>query len=285
MSLSKKIEERIKTITPLQAFALISVIAMFVVGIKFFGAKKEWLMIRAEVKGKDWTEDFSGGNSFNPPPWLSNTIKSGDTEFGIDGKPTANIISVEQYGDVKPTIFVTAKIKVVASIRTGKYSYKNRAVEIGGPIELSLPKTKVLGQIEALNIPPEGYSQKYIIATVRIRNIEPWVVNKIAVGDKMFDRANNIVVAEILSKSTETPTSSVFTSSPGYFTNQFLVTNPRLKDIVLTLRLLLVNYPYGWRFAGNQILKVGSLDSPLKFSFADYNLPYVEVQDFHDETP
>ena len=23
----------------------------------------------------------------------------------------------------------------------------------------------------------------------------------------------------------------------------------------------------------------------LKFSFADYNLPYVEVQDFHDETP
>lgn len=278
-----KILARIKIVTPLQVFALITVLSVLVIGVKYFGTKEEWLTVRIDVRGQDWTQDFTGGGAYNPPSWLAPVIKRNDAERGLDGRPIATILSIETYGDIKPTIFLIAKIRVITNKHTHEYSFKNRLIQIGAPIDLSLAQTKIVGQITDLYSPENGYPQKNVIATVRIRNIEPWIVNRITVGDKMLEKSTGGIAADILSKTIEDPTSTIFFNNPNYFTNQFLESNPRLKDVVLTVRLKLLKLNEGWRFAGNQILKIGSLDSQLRFYFSDYSLPWAEVEEFHDE--
>lgn len=277
----KSFAKRIKTITPLEAFILISVAAFVIFVVKYFHIQETWLTVRIDVHGKEWIDDFTSGSAYQPPTWLLNNVKPGDTEKSLSGKTIATVLQAQSYGDKTPAASIIARINVIGNSQTHQYSFKGRNIQKGGTIELVLPQTKVVGQITDMSAPERGYPVKALIATVRVRNIEPWLVDKISINDAMVNKTNNHIVAQVLSKTTEDPVSVVFFNNPGFFTPLFLEKNPRLKDAIITLKVEVELLPDGKRFAGNQLLKIAA---PLKLSFPDYELPFAELQEFHDET-
>lgn len=282
--LLSRVKERIKDITPIQGFVVLVIIVIVVFVVKYFGLEEEWKTVRMEVRGREWSEDWTEGyprsSAFEPPSWLARNVSVGDAEVGVDGKKIAEVLSVEEYGEYKTGLFIIANLKVIRNKRTDRYAFKNKGVEVGTKVELLLPKARVVGQIIDIDVPVNGYEKKNITVTGRAYNLEQWVVTKVTVGDRMINQANGEVVAEILDKKTEPTVSSVFFTDPRHSTNVFLETVPRRKDVVLTLRVEVTKYDEGWRFAGNQIPKVGL---PIKLYYSDYNLPWVEIQDLHDE--
>ena len=178
-------------------------------------------------------------------------------------------------------MFLVAQLQVIENTNTHTYAFKNASIEAGSLVELVFPDVRIVGQITDMDVPGEGYPTKTVLVTGRIRNIEPWVIEQIKPGDTMINKASGEPVAEILHVLKEPPTSIVYFNNPRVFTNRFLEQNPRLQDVIVQLRLHVSHHVDGWRFAGNQIVKVGQ---PIRLYFDSYELPWVEVQAFEDET-
>lgn len=279
-----ELKQRVKSLTALQAFVLLLAFIGVIFVVKFFGLREEWKTVRIEVIGKQWGEDWSEGfpvaTAFRPQPWLMRDVQIGDMEYGADGRKIAEVINLEEHGDSKAALFVTANLNVVYNKRTKKYAFKNRSIEVGAEIELLLPEAKIEGQIVDIDVPSGGYEKKTMIVTGRIRNVEPWVFEKITPGDKIVNKAGGHVIAEVLRVKTEPAGSAVFFNDPGHATNLFLEKVERRRDVVLVMRIEVQSFKEGWRFAGNQMVKAGS---PLRLSFPEYELQWVEVQDYRDE--
>lgn len=117
-------KKRIKSATPLEVFALLLVVIGVIFIVKFFGLGEEWRTVRIEVIGKGWAENWSGGipisTSFRPQPWLARDVNVGGAEFGVSGKRIAEIINIEEYGDRRSVLYITARLSVVYNKRTKK---------------------------------------------------------------------------------------------------------------------------------------------------------------------
>lgn len=277
--------KQLKATGPIQIFILLMVVALAIGLVKYFSLNTELVTIRLEVKGRQWSEDFTGGTGYQPPSWLVQAIAVGDSERSVGGSKIAEILRVESYGDRTPVTILTTQLKTVKSGRTGKLAYKNQGVEVGSFLELSLTKVKVSGQITAILEPGKSAAAKTVFVKGRLRNAEAWLVDKIVVGDEMKNQADETAVAKVIEKQVEAPTSIIFYSNPNNlnFTERFLERNSRLSDVILTLRLRVERFGNDWWFAGNQLLKVGDTRYPLQLYFEDYNLRYFEIQDFWDE--
>ncbi len=254
--------KRIKTLQPIQVFTLFVIAGITVFTIKFYGRKPAERVIKIQVVGKQWAQNYNNYAGYRPPFWLNNSIQIGDTETTVNGWRSAEIVNIEKYDrwGTDADLYLIAKLKGEVNTRTNKFMYNSKPVEVGSSIELHLTRTDVLGQIIDDNVPEKGYPEKELFVVARARNIDPWIIGALRAGDTMLNGPQKKAVATLMSYAIEPPTSAVFlsdstTSNPP--NNTFLTLNPRAKDAVLKVKLRVQQYDTGSYFAGHQNIKVG----------------------------
>lgn len=274
--------KKIKRVSPLQAFIVLVVIMGTIFVVKYFGRQPMYRTVKIQVVGKPWTESVVTHYGYKAPFWLSEKVQRGDAEFSVDGKPTAEVIEVEEYqrGGTEVDLYIIAKLKGEINKRTRKFMYASRPIEVGTAMELHLNRVNVVGQIIDDNVPPGGYPQKEMVVTLRARNVEPWIVAKIAKGATMTSGPSGTVVAEILDTKREPALSTVlFTNSSGAKTATFLELNTRVVDVITKVKLTVRYHDGGWYFGGHQQVKVGN---QLWLYFPEVNLMGAELQTVED---
>ena len=145
--------------------------------------------------------------------------------------------------------------------------------------------TLVLAQVINDSVPEKGYETKEVILTGRMRNVEPWVISNLAVGDEMTNGNSDQIVARVLSIATEAAQSQLMFYNPSRFsgnasTGDLVVQrNSRLKDLVIKTRLLVEKHGDEWYFGGHQNIKVGN---NLGLYFPKVDLKLIEIEKVQD---
>lgn len=239
----------IKKIGLREIFILLFIAGLSVSLVKFFGRQSGiWRTVRIMV----------GEEAKKPDFWLSENIEIGEVEFGVDGSKIAEIIKIESYeaDKEKVNMYLTVKVKTELNKKLNKYVYKGRAIEAGSLIEFRLPQALVKGVIIDDQVLEDGYEQKQVIVKGRWQAQKNQLVDKIKVGDKMFDLGGQKAVAEVLKVwviSSNKRTTIGFTAN-----NQLeIAANPSLVDGIITLKLLVEKHDNRWFFAGDQKIKIG----------------------------
>jgi len=249
------IRKRISTLSSMEIFIVLTIIALTVFIVKFFGIKKEYKIIRVEVIKKNWTENYDPFG-YRAPFWLSDKLKIGQIEKDVNsGKTIATLIGLENYerSGEEADIYLTLKVEVYLNKRNGKYLFKDIPLELGSSIKLNLNNILIQGQITDTDVPPSGYPTKNLLVTIFSRNIEDWICAQIKPGLTMKNRANNEIVAEILSVKTEEPTYQLIKSE----NSRLIISNSPDKDVTITVRIKAQQIDGRWYFGGHQNIKVG----------------------------
>jgi hypothetical protein len=244
------IAKRLKTITPFQSFSAISVLVVLVLIVKYFGIKEDYQYLRIEVIKKPWSENYDP-YGYRAPFWISDKVKVGLTEKNASGKVTAELIDVENYlrGGEEVDMYLVVKVKAVLNKRTGRYTYKDLPIDLGSAITLNLNTLTIYGQIIDNLYPQNGYPKKELMIKVRGRNIEPFTYSKVTPGLKMYNRANNMPVAEFVSVSLEEPSLDQVSIEK----NKYLyIKHAPTKDLVATIKLQATQIDGRYYFSGHQ---------------------------------
>ena len=244
--------KRIKTISHTEAFIFISVAALVLFIIKFFGYREEFATVKIEVIKKNWTENYDP-YGYRAPFWLSDKIKPGQTQKNKAGKIVATLLDVENYerGGEEAEIYLTVKIKVLKNTRTGEYTFDDKPINLGSEISLTLNNINIQGQIIDNHVPQTGYPTKYFLVKARGRNINPDVYSKITPGLKMFNRSNNDPIAEITKVNIENPSFQKVT----IIDNHLQAISNEYKDIVIEAKIKCYQIDGKWFFSGHQNIK------------------------------
>lgn len=279
MEIKSYLAKKLRKITPIQAFIILVVIAGAVFVVKFFGKQPEWRLIRVQVIGKDWSNTYDN-EGYRPPYWLVESVNEGDVELSAGGGKLAEVVKVESYKRAQSDydLYLTLRVNGVLNAPVNKYTYKGRAIEVGAPISLRLNNTLIFAQVIDAQVPEEGYEAKDVVVTGRFRNAEPWIISNLKVNDEMTNVKQGEVVAEILSIAIEPAQSRLVVSGTRSLIFQ---RNPRLRDIVLRVKLVVEKHGEEWYFGVNQNIKAGNT---LRLSFPEVDLLSIEVESVEDVT-
>ncbi len=201
MKLAKKIYLRLKEIIQnnliLAVFVAIVLFAGFVVAFKFFTAKEETVYVKVKVSQGLWW-----ASTAKPQYWMVNSLKKGDVETSLTGKPKGEILSVRSYPwrDTEQfNIYLTLKLQGEKNKRTGKYTYNRTVMAVGAPIDFDFSNTQVSGTIMEVSEKPfdENLTEKIVVLNKSLA--EPWEYDTIQIGDKYSDGEE--VVFEVIDKS------------------------------------------------------------------------------------
>lgn len=272
----KQIAASIRRVTPLYIFIGLLIVFSLVGVVKTFKKTTDWRTVKIQVVGKDWTNTFTQYDGYRSPYWLTDKIKSGDIERSYTGEETARVLRTEIYerGGMDFDVYITVKLKVEYNTRMQSYSYRGQPILAGSPIKLKLNRALVIGQIIDDQVPPDGYESKQVTITGRIRNAEPWFIEKLIPENTISN--GNQTVAKILSVQTDNPVSQILTTTQtGTRTNVILEKNPRTRDVILTVQLTIERYSNGWFYGGHQRVKAGDR---LYLYFPNVDAREIEIQ-------
>jgi hypothetical protein len=254
----KDIYKRISSLSFAEIFIFILVATAAIFIVRYFGQRKEWRTIKVEVVRKNWVENYEP-YGYRAPFWLSDKIKVGQVEKGKTGKVIAELIDAENYerGGEESLIYLTVKVKTIYYKRTNKYVYNDKYnLELGAPIELNLNNIQIAGQIIDNNVPENNYPTKYVEVLLRTRQLQPWTIDQIKPNDKMYNRANNDVVAEIISTKIEDPSLNIALINGEKYLQ--ILPDTRVKDLIITAKVKCYQEDGKWYFAGHQNMKIGA---------------------------
>lgn len=250
--------KRLKSLTFFEIFICLTVIALVVFVVKYFGQRVDSKLIRVEVINKSWSENYNP-YGYRTPFWLSDKLKVGQKEYDKSGKVIAEIINIENYerGSEEAEVYLTLKIRTTYQKRLHQHLFKNKPLDLGAAIEIAPDQNVVYGQIVDIDVSPTGYPEKTFIVTGRGRGVDQYLIDKIKNGETMNDRYSQKPVATIISFQTE-KTSRIFVNQLTDV-NQTLgfKLNPNNQDIVVKLEIKASEIDGRWYFAGHQHVKVG----------------------------
>lgn len=139
------------------------------------------------------SQGFWWASTQNPSVSFVNSIKKGETEYDLLGKPVAEVLEARYYPilssryQVRYDIFLTLRLAASYNNKTQKYLFKRSTMAVGSPIELEFSSTQVSGEI--IEISKEAFQEngleKNIILTKRLAY--PWEYDAIKIGDELFD--------------------------------------------------------------------------------------------------
>lgn len=270
------ITSRVKRVTYFEWIALLSICFLAISVVKFFQEKSNWRLIRIEVVGRDWTNAF--GTDLRAPFWLANNLAIGDTEKDASGRKIAEVIKAEKYEWLDNTnVFLTVKVRAKHNKTMDKYTYKNKPLEIGNSIELLLANTFVVGQIVDNQVPESGYETKEIVVRGRLRGREPWLIEKVKVGDEMKDFGTGKVLATILDTQIVPSTTNTLVSMQDQVMT--IDKTSSKKDLIISVRMRVTKYGNLWYFAGKQKVKIGQF---IHIFLPQANLEWVWIEDINE---
>jgi len=181
-------------------FIAVAALTVAIALIKTATSESEYVYAKVKI-----SQGFWWAATRSPSVWFVNSLKAGEVESGLLGRPTAEILEVKYYPTISPPkyetqyeIFLTLKLAVSYNDKTQKYLFKRSAIGVGSPIELEFPSTQISGTVIEISKRPfrDEYIEKDIILTKRLAF--PWEFETIKIGDTLFDGKE--VVFEITGK-------------------------------------------------------------------------------------
>jgi len=176
--------------------ACILFVGVVVIARSYF-SKPTYVYVKVKVgQGLWWA------TTAKPPIWMVDAIKKGDVARNLLGNPTAEILSkryYRYYGSDQFDVYLTMRLKVSGSNKTGTYSFARSTLSVGTPIEVQFPKEDLTGTVIALSANPfiDNSEEKIVYLTKKYAH--PWEFDSIYVGDSATD--GNNVYFEVLEKS------------------------------------------------------------------------------------
>lgn len=242
-------------------------------------SKEQWVKAEAKISSPSWWQAY-----FTPPPyWLGESIKVGDKEFDSQGKVVAEVLGIKVYEvtnlqlqeSTRKDFYLTLNLRVSKERKTSKLKFKNQPLEIGGPIELHLVNTYVLGLVTLIEgMPDEGKMKEVVIEGVWL-NSYPWNAEAIPIGGKMEDGMGN-VVAEVLDKKIELAERTVETDWGGLVVSR----DPLRRDIYLKVKLKVRKRGDNLYFLYDKKVKVGE---NLFIQLSGVDIKWLAIRKIYDE--
>lgn len=251
--------KRIKSLTFFEIFICLTVIALVVFVVKYFGQRVDFKLIRVEVINKSWSENYNP-YGYRTPFWLSEKLKIGQKEYNKSGQVIAEILNIENYerGSEEAEVYLTLRVRTTYQKKLRQHFFKEKPLDLGSAITLAPDQNVVYGQVIDNDIKDNGYPEKTFIITGRGRGVDRYLIDKIKTGESMNNRYTQKPVATILDFRTE-KTSRIFVNQlvEANQTLSFKL-NPNNQDIVVRLEVKASQIDGRWYFAGHQQIKVGA---------------------------
>lgn len=179
-----------------------------------------------------------------PPYWFVYLFKKGMKEADGLGRSTAEVTDVYFYESSPTTksVYLTIKLRTTYNPRTQEYKYKGTTVSVGEGIRINLGTIVAEGlitEVESLKN-PYSYVSLLVNAVIQDNNqvfsettgVDEFVADAVNVGNKVYDSQGE-AIAEILEKKV-LPAQKNTTDALG---NSYMKTDPRKKDVFLTLKV------------------------------------------------
>lgn len=191
-------------------------ISLFIAAILFVGVVSTFKLffsrptyIYAKVKmgqGLWWVAS-------RPNLWFAKSVKNGDEQKDLLGKPLATVLEVRYYpysvtntlnvGDSSNfyDVYIVFKLRVGKNGKTGTYSFNRSAIGTGSAVDFELPSAQFSSTVIAMSEKPFGdrYIDKVVYLTKE--GAAQWEYDAVTPGDKYFD--GNRDVFEVLDKRYE----------------------------------------------------------------------------------
>lgn len=231
--------------------------------------KSERTRIAAKIQGKNWADDYSNGDGFKPPLWVTTDINKNDVELSLSGEEIAIVESIDKYDD-NGTVLLILSLKTSLDPATKQLQFKNRALLVGGTLELIINNTLSPAEIIDLNPPVGGYQKATYIVTAKARLLEDIIAKQIKIGDKAYNLGTNEVIAEVMDVKVSQSTNDItFNGTNIHF-------NTNLKEVDLKLKIQAQKIKNSWYFATEQKVKAGH---HLYVAFPNYNIGWLIIDD------
>lgn len=193
----KKIKKQLKNIRKSISFFDLSILVLLgilsIVLFFFFYRKSEFIEIRVKVTD----QDVLFANS-RPDFFYAEHFVVGDTERNSLGAVISEIINVERYPlkDGEDLVFVDLRVKATYDSRSQTYSARGQNIAYGSPTRFFMGSVTFDGFI--VDFPGKetrsNIQEKRIQFTIRQKDMEPEIAEKIAVGDAIYDSDGNQIL-------------------------------------------------------------------------------------------
>ncbi len=170
-------------------FIAVAILVISTALIKTATSESDYIYAKVKIsQGYWWTSTQS------PNVWFINSLKAGDVEYGLLGKPIVEVLELRHYPTMsfpkyqtQYDIFLTLKLAVNVNTKTQKYVFKRSTIGVGSPIELEFPSAQISGSVIEISkaLPKNRLVEKDIIITKK--QGFPWEVEAIKIGDEQFD--------------------------------------------------------------------------------------------------
>lgn len=198
--------KKILTIVRNSYFPIIFVLIALAVGVivlyKIVYTKPQFVYVNVKMgQGMWWAA------TFKPNSWLVNSVKKGEKQYNLAGKPTAEIVDVRYYPAWTPNwgpgqydVYLTLKLDASYNASTQTYSFNRSSLSISSPVEIQFPSVDITGTVVGLSKEPfhEQYVEKtiYLIYQGGYTKDFPYRFDNIRVGDSYFDGEDTVFRVE-----------------------------------------------------------------------------------------
>lgn len=196
----------------LVAFFSVCFLVGIVAAVKFFYAKPTYIYIKVKVgQGLWWAA------TQKPDYWFVKSIKKGEAEVDLMGRPQAEILGIRYYPvlteDSYPRldIFVNLRLKTSYDEKNKRHLYKRDIISVGSPVEFQFPSVNITGTITDMS--DHDFTTNYVEKTIYLYNFNayqkdfPFIYDNIKVGDRYFNGQETVftVTEKELLKSIRLP--------------------------------------------------------------------------------
>ena len=222
----------------------------FVSVFKLFTAKGEEVYATVKVSQGLWW-----ANTLNPPLWMIQNLKKGDTEKSLTGSSVAEILEVRYYPAQNQSIqtgqystFLTVKLTVDYSNRRGTYTFKRSTISVGSPIDFEFANAQLSGTVISLSNKAPKNQYVYKTVTLYKRFVDSREYEAIQIGDKYFDGEDEVI--KIIDKS-------VLPISQVYIQGRNIGFDDDLFDVEVKVMMKLKQVGNNLMYNDENIIKIG----------------------------
>ncbi len=248
-----------KLLTKINVFEILLVI-LVLLGLVFLmdrtRTSSQWTKVRVKVSSPSWWQ----GNYIAPPYWLGDSLAVGDKDYDSQGRLAAEILNVQKYefsiitlqDPTRRDVYLYLNMLVSENRKTGKMTFKNKTLEVGGPVELHFNGSLVGGLVTYI----DGKNKKGVERELIIEGVWPntytWNADAITVGQQAKDEVGNIV-AEVLDRRVELAARTAETAEGGLVAGR----DPWRRDVYLKIKLKVLDMGNSFYYAYDKKVKIG----------------------------
>lgn len=232
--------------------------------------KTQFIYVKVKVGQGYWW-----ATTQKPNMWYIKAIQQAKEEKDVLGEPLATIVRVAYYpwyGSNSFDIFVTLRIKVTKSGKTGAYNFKRETIGVSSPIDFEFENVQFTGTIVAMSEKPIVPVTTNKVVYLSKKYTYPWEYDAIHIGDYFNDGNANVI--EILDKA-KGETNEIIVNEGGR-----LVSNATEEYRYISLKIRMrVREDGGQIFYGDEIIvspgrNLGFVTNG--FTFNDYVVSKIE---------